>query len=294
MDIYNKSFSRNLGVISKEEQVKLKNATVGIAGLGGIGGATAMVLTRAGIGNYLLADLDEFDYPNFNRQAGANVNTVGKQKIEVIKNDILSINPNSKIQLYYQGIKKENVEEFVKNCDVIVDSIDYFTMSARYILHVEARKQGKPVVFSAPLGFSATFMSFTKDSMSFEDFFAINEKMDPFEKVLNFTIGLAPKATHRAYMEFKAEDLIALKTGPSFSTSVYLGAAIIGVEVTALITNNKKNLPAPYYTQIDLFTSKFYRKRLLFGNRNPIQWIKLYFARRMYGKYKSEFLKMIN
>lgn len=293
-DLYLKSFGRNIGVLTLEEQMKLKNARVGIAGMGGIGGATLLCLVRSGIGKFNLADLDRFDIANINRQAGADHKSFGRPKVEVMKENALSVYPELEIKTYNDGVNKNNVEEFVRNCDCIVDAIEYFTFSARELLHKEARKQGKPIVFSAPLGLSATLLSFDKNSMSFHEYFDINDQLDPFEKMLRFTVGMAPRALHLKYMDFKKEQLVEMQTGPSFSTSVNLGSALIGVEVLCHITKKRNPKSAPNYTQIDLLTGKQVRGKLLFGNRGMLQKLKLIYARKKYGSFRELFLKFIN
>lgn len=294
MDNYQESFGRNIGVVTEEEQLKLKNARIGVAGLGGIGGAALLCLARMGVGKYNLADLDHFDVANLNRQVGANHQTFGKAKVDVMKEQTLSINPEAEITTFPQGVTPKNAAEFVQNVDVVVDSIEYFTISARETLHRAAYEAKKPVVFAAPLGFSAAFLSFTPDGMHFCEYFNISEHMDPFEKLLRFTVGMSPSVLHLKYMEFSKEQLTEMQTGPSFATSVNLGAALIGVEVMCLITGKRKAQSAPQYTQIDLLTGKQVRRRLIWGNRGPIQRLKILFARKKYGDFRELFLKFIN
>ena len=68
---YELAFARNVGWVTEQEQARLKQCSVAIGGLGGVGGAHAITLARLGVGNFRLADFDVFDWPNMNRQAGA-------------------------------------------------------------------------------------------------------------------------------------------------------------------------------------------------------------------------------
>ena len=70
---YHEAFSRNLGWVTEAEQETLRNKRIAIAGMGGVGGSHLLTLTRLGIGAFNLADFDQFELANFNRQAGASV-----------------------------------------------------------------------------------------------------------------------------------------------------------------------------------------------------------------------------
>src|SRR3990167_6528215 len=80
---YNEAFSRNEGLISKEEQERLRSSRIAIPGLGGVGGVHLMTLARMGIERFHIADADQFSLANFNRQYGASVSNLGKNKTEV-------------------------------------------------------------------------------------------------------------------------------------------------------------------------------------------------------------------
>ena len=82
---YTQAFARNDGLISQIEQARLKHSRIAIPGLGGVGGVHLMTLVRMGIGKFHIADADQFSIANFNRQYGANLSTVGKDKTKVMK-----------------------------------------------------------------------------------------------------------------------------------------------------------------------------------------------------------------
>lgn len=81
---YDTAFSRNIGWITETEQEILRNKRIAIAGLGGVGGSHLITLTRLGVGKFNISDLDVFEQANFNRQAGAAMSHVNRQKVEVI------------------------------------------------------------------------------------------------------------------------------------------------------------------------------------------------------------------
>src|SRR5437868_11391241 len=81
---YRQAFDRNLGWLTESEQETLRHKRVAIAGLGGVGGAHLLTLTRLGIGQFNLAEFDRFEIQNFNRQVGATVHSVGRSKLDVM------------------------------------------------------------------------------------------------------------------------------------------------------------------------------------------------------------------
>src|SRR3954462_14568363 len=81
---YEEAFSRHRGLIGPAEQERLRRSRVAIAGLGGVGGIHLVTLARLGIGGFHIADPDRFELANFNRQYGANVQSLGRGKAEVM------------------------------------------------------------------------------------------------------------------------------------------------------------------------------------------------------------------
>ena len=290
---YEKSFSRNIGVVTKKEQEKIKNTTVAIAGLGGIGGVTVSILARMGVGHFKIADIDTFDIQNINRQAASSHSVLGRNKVDVIHEMIKDINPSATIELFDEGVQADNVDSFLQGVDIVIDAIDYFCFTARDVLQSACDEHGIPVMFSAPLGLTATFLFFTPESMSYNEYFDLNATQDKFDKLIRFTVGIAPSALHLKYMKFEPKRLIQIETGPSLAPSVHLGGSILAVEMLKYITGKKNVIMAPHYLQIDLYKNKIVKKRLHLGNRNPKQQVKRLLAQKLYGKYKSEFLSFI-
>ena len=93
-------FSRTELLYGKEAMERLANARVAIFGLGGVGGYTAEALARSGVGTFDLIDDDKVCLTNLNRQIIATRKTVGKQKVEVMRDRIMEINPHARIHLH--------------------------------------------------------------------------------------------------------------------------------------------------------------------------------------------------
>ncbi len=112
-------------LIGKEAIEKLDKSKVVVLGVGGVGSFVIEGLVRSGVGDITIVDNDIVDITNMNRQIHANLNTVGKSKVEVMKDRILSINPNCNVTTHQVFINKDNISEIVKkDIDYVVDAID--------------------------------------------------------------------------------------------------------------------------------------------------------------------------
>ena len=118
-------FERTERLIGKENLKKIKNKNVIIFGVGGVGSYVVESLARVGVGNLTVVDSDVVSESNLNRQIIALHSTIGKPKVDVIKNRVLDINPNAKIKAIKQFVTKENITEFnLKEYDYVIDAID--------------------------------------------------------------------------------------------------------------------------------------------------------------------------
>ena len=125
-DLYRSIFSRNIGFLNESEQDKLLHSKVAISGVGGVGGLLAERLIRLGIGKIKISDPGSFEESNLNRQFGSSMLNLGQYKAEVVFTQLKDINPQAEIFYGKDGIKTENdANIFVRNCDVIVDEMDF-------------------------------------------------------------------------------------------------------------------------------------------------------------------------
>ena len=145
-------FQRLKILIGKDNFLKLSSSTVAIFGIGGVGSFTAEALARSGIGHLILIDKDNIDITNINRQIHALTSSVGKSKVEVMRERILEINPAAKvdtIQKFY--LPGENVENFfICDYDYVVDAID--TITAKINLAVECSRRKVNLISSMGAG----------------------------------------------------------------------------------------------------------------------------------------------
>ncbi len=130
---------------------KLKTAHVAVFGLGGVGGHTVEALGRCGIGRFSLFDSDVVAESNLNRQIIATKDTIGMNKTEAMRDRILAINPDAKVELYNVFYLPENADAFpLDKYDYIVDAID--TVSAKIELAVRCEKLNIPLISSMGTG----------------------------------------------------------------------------------------------------------------------------------------------
>ncbi len=134
-------FSRNELVYGTEGTELLKNSTVAILGIGGVGSFTAEALARTGVGTLILIDKDVIDITNINRQIHAIHDTVGRKKVEVMAERIASINPACNVIQLHMFYTDETADELFKyEPDFIVDASDTITFKIHLIKQCLRRK----------------------------------------------------------------------------------------------------------------------------------------------------------
>lgn len=144
-------FSRTGLLLGEDAMEKLSYARVAVFGIGGVGGYVCEALVRSGIGAFDLIDNDKVCLSNLNRQIIATHQTIGRYKTEVMKERMLSINPQADIRLHQCFFLPENAQEFpFAEYDYIVDAVD--TVTAKIELVMQAQKYGVPIISSMGAG----------------------------------------------------------------------------------------------------------------------------------------------
>lgn len=143
-------FCRTEYLIGKDSIKKIKNSKVAIFGIGGVGSYVVEALARAGVENFVLVDKDTVSVSNINRQLIATHHTVGKNKVDVAKERILSINPNANVETYAEFFMPGNSNILNDSINYIVDAID--TVTAKIELVMQAKLLNIPIVSSMGTG----------------------------------------------------------------------------------------------------------------------------------------------
>ena len=144
-------FSRTELLIKKEGIEALQNSTVAIFGVGGVGGFVVEALARAGVGTLHIIDHDTVSISNLNRQIIATHQTIDQKKVEVMKERILDINPDAKVNTYKCFFLPENADDFpFEKYDYVVDAVD--TVTAKISLVMKCQEKGVKIISSMGAG----------------------------------------------------------------------------------------------------------------------------------------------
>lgn len=279
---YHTAFSRNIGWITQAEQDRLRNARIAIAGMGGVGGIHLVTLARLGIGKFSIADFDTFDQVNFNRQAGASMRTLGREKVNVMAEQARDINPELDIRIFPEGVSEQNLDDFLSGVDIYVDGLDFFVFAAREAMYRACERLRVPAVIAAPLGMGAAVINILPDHMSFEDFFCLNGVSDE-EKALRFLLGLSPALLQRGYLVDQSTVDLAARRGPSTVMACQLCAGVAAIEALKILLQRGPVRAAPHGYQFDAYRNKLVHTWRPGGNRNPLQRLGLALARHHLG-----------
>jgi molybdopterin/thiamine biosynthesis adenylyltransferase len=261
--MYNTITARNIGIFTQEEQSFLHSCSVGIAGVGGIGGLLAERLMRIGIGKIKITDPGTFEFSNLNRQYGSSIENIGKNKVEIIAALLKSINPKCTVLYDNLGISdQKSADIFVEDIAIVVDEMDYGLFDKNIYLNRSARKNGIFYMFSTALGFGGLVSIFSPKGISLEtynDFPSVDISPDsPRIKILSNK--LFPHFP--SYMKGKEELVKKMIEGTieisTNSIGVGLAAIITANEVVNLLLNKTQLIEAPQFIYIDLM-DKVYR-----------------------------------
>jgi molybdopterin/thiamine biosynthesis adenylyltransferase len=253
---YSEAFSRNIGWLTESEQQVLRGKTIAIAGMGGVGGVHLLTLARLGFANFRISDMDVFEPANFNRQIGAMVSTLGESKVEVLARMARDINPEAKVTEFPGGITPANIEKFLKGADLFIDGFDFFVIDIRRKAFTRCHELGIPAMTAAPVGMGVAFLAFTRDSMTFEDYFRF-EGASELRQYINFLLGLSPSGMHGSYLVDPSRLNIPKHKAPSTIIGVQLCASFTAAQAVKLLLGRGEVKPAPFHYHFDSYLAKF-------------------------------------
>ncbi len=173
-------FSRTQLLLGQEAMQELKSKRVAVFGIGGVGGYVCEALVRSGIGAFDLIDDDKVCLTNLNRQIIATRKTVGKYKVEVMKERMLDINPDVDVRLHQCFFLPENADQFpFEEYDYVVDAID--TVTGKIEIIMRAQKLKVPVISAMGAGNKL-------DASRFQVTDIYKTKMCPLARVMRYEL----------------------------------------------------------------------------------------------------------
>ena len=245
-----------------------------------------LTLTRLGIGAFNVADFDVFDIANFNRQAGAVLSTIGRPKVDVMAEMALEINPELVIRRFPKGVAASNLDDFLRDVDLYVDSLDFFAFDARRAIFAACHRNGIPAITAAPLGMGTAVLVFLPGGMTFENYFCL-EGCDEEEMGIRFLIGLSPGMLQRGYLVDPSRVSLAEQRGPSTVAACQLCAGVTATEAVKILLGRDGVICAPRGYQFDAYRNRLVRTWRPGGNRNLLQRLGLWLGRRQLRRMRE-------
>ena len=305
---YEEAFSRNLGWITEREREILRHKKVAIAGMGGVGGAHVLTLARLGISHFHISDMDHFELANFNRQAGAFMSSLGKSKVEIMRDMIHDINPEATVTLFDQGIhdhdnfngNADNINEFLDGVDLFIDGFDFFVIDIRRIVFEKCRELDIPAITAAPVGMGVALLSFMPGEMSFEDYFGLVKKPkemkvdSPEDKarhddnMIRFLIGLTPNPLHKDYLVDPSRVDMKNKKVPSTPIGIQLSSGFLVAQVLKILLAREGIKAAPHYFLFDAYHARMKKGYVFWGYKNPLQKLKFLLGKKLYANLSKK------
>ena len=150
-------YLRSLGTVGWEGQIKLLSSTVGVVGVGGLGGWVIMALARMGVGRLIIIDGDVFADSNLNRQALCRESDLGRPKVDVAARWVRQVNAAVQVKKHYRLVNEEDMVALLAGSEVVVDALD--SLPTRLALQRAARRLQVPLVHGAIAGYVGQVMT---------------------------------------------------------------------------------------------------------------------------------------
>jgi molybdopterin-synthase adenylyltransferase len=233
-------YERNFIYISPSQQEKIKNTRILLGGVG-IGSVIAETALRLGFENFILVDADEVELSNLNRQNYL-YQDIGVPKVEALASRLVAINPDAKVRFYQEFLNEENSLEFIKDCDIAINAID-FASEAPFMFDVACRAQNIPVIHPHNFGWAGGAYLVMPDSSPITDF---SNNKDEFEyKVAMHIIEQSRQKYDLSWFDDFVQDFLWCRnTQPELSPSqLSVGSGLAASLVSNILFSLVNDLP---------------------------------------------------
>jgi molybdopterin/thiamine biosynthesis adenylyltransferase len=200
-------YARNLGTVGLEGQARLLRATVGVVGLGGLGGYVVEALARMGVGTLILVDGDVFEEHNLNRQLLGTLENLGIEKAQAACSRVARVNAAVEPICHARTLTEENMPELLAGADVVVDALD--RLPTRLMLQDGARELGIPMVHGSIAGFLGQVTTVLPGDPGLHALYGDGEGLP--EQGLESELG-TPATTPMAVAAWEAQEVVKLLT----------------------------------------------------------------------------------
>lgn len=229
---------------SEEATDKVRNATMAIAGLGGVGAITAELLARWGVKKFRLLDLDKYEPTNLNRQLFATSKTLDQYKVDAAAERIKEINPHAEIEMVVKDmVHNQNAREFVEGAGIVIQNAD--RPSAK-LLYYAARESKVPLVNG-----HATISGGRVQTFDFHNSECKSKLEEWWNKQKNVEGKRLEEMTPEEVLQFDKK--YVHPTAPSVNFVTNMVGCLIVAEAVKLLTGEGKNVLYPNYLEFDTF-----------------------------------------
>ena len=187
------------------------------------------------------------------------------------------INPKLELNIFSEGVTGENLDAFFDGVAVYVDGLDFFVLDVRRKIFARCRELGIPAITAAQAGMGVAYLVFTRNGMSFEDYFAMRD-LPKAKQLVRFMLGLVPAGLHRSYLLDKTRFDIEAERAPSTGLAPDLCAGVVATQVLKLVLQRGPIKPAPHYHHFDAYANRWKEGPLPRGDRGLLQRLKMVIA----------------
>lgn len=248
---YDVFVTRNKGYVAEAVQQKIRSSTLLIAGCG-IGSSVAICAARMGFCNFVLVDGDVVDAHNLNRQF-YDFADIGKPKVDGLKEKILRINPEAKVEAINAYLDKNNTDGIVSKANIIFDTVDFLDLEAILGLHTAAKKYHAELFTALSIGYGAGVLYFPSSSaLSLVDIMendvrnAKNEGDESYANVFSKIMGRIGAHLDQQVVEQVAKALTIMEDGkPCPASQIAVGSFTIAAMAVSMMHDVLAGLPTP-------------------------------------------------